>query len=285
MTEYPFSNFTALQRSWQRLAQRRPLIHCITNYVTVNDVANVLLACQASPIMSAEPREVEEIVTLSQGLLINVGILTTETIPAMFLAGKKANQLGVPVVLDPVGAGATKLRTDTSEQLLEEVRFTVIRGNISEIKALALGGSSTRGVDAALDDAVTEDNLATICAFARTFARQCQATIVITGAIDLVVDAEQTHILRNGHPLMSRITGSGCQLTALIAALVAANPEQPLLATTAAVAAMGIAGEIAFAQNQSLGGGNSSYRNHLIDAVFNFTPEILSERGKITTLR
>ncbi|NLF95059.1 MAG: hydroxyethylthiazole kinase, partial [Oligosphaeraceae bacterium] len=267
--EKTFLNFTALQQCWDNLSRCQPLVHCITNYVTVNDVANILLACNASPIMSAEPREVEEIVALAQGLLINVGVLTSETIPAMFLAGKKANALGVPVVMDPVGAGATKLRTDTTTELLDEVRFAVIRGNISEIKALALGGSSTRGVDAALDDAVTSNNLSAVCSFARDFARSCNSVIVITGAIDLVTDAQQTFILRNGHPMMSRITGSGCQLTALIAALVAANPSQPLLATAAAVAAMGIAGELAFDKNQQFGGGNSSYRNHLIDAIFN----------------
>ncbi len=284
MMEKTFQNFTALQQCWENLNRRQPLIHCITNYVTVNDVANVLLACNASPIMSAEPREVEEIVALSQGLLINVGILTTETIPAMFLAGKKANALGVPVVMDPVGAGATRLRTDTTTELLEQVRFAVIRGNISEIKALAVGGSSTRGVDAALEDAVTSDNLPAVCSAARAFARRCNAVIVITGAIDLVSDAQQTIVLRNGHPMMSRITGSGCQLTALITALIASNPGQALLATATAVATMGIAGELAFTKNQQLGGGNSSYRNHLIDAICNFTPEMLAERGKITIL-
>ena len=143
----------------QNVQRHAPLIHNITNYVTVHDCANILLACGASPIMSDDLGEVEEITSICGGLNINIGTLNQRTIPSMLAAGKKANELGHPVVLDPVGAGASSLRTNTSLQLLEEVKFTVIRGNISEIKTLALGSGRTKGVDADMADAVTDENL------------------------------------------------------------------------------------------------------------------------------
>ena len=141
----------------------------------------------------------------------------------MLLAGKKANQLGHPVVLDPVGAGASRLRTDTAFRLLRDVKFTVIRGNISEIKTLASGAGTTKGVDADVADKVTEENLDSAVAFAKAFAAQTGAVIAITGAIDIVADAEKAYCIRNGNAMMSSITGTGCQLSALTAAFCAAG--------------------------------------------------------------
>lgn len=243
-----------------------PLVHNVTNYVTVNDVANVILACGGSPIMSDDTEEVEEITTICQGLNINIGTLNKNTIPSMFLAGKKANELGHKVVLDPVGAGASRLRTDTAVQLMEEVKFDVIRGNISEIKTLAHGCGSTKGVDADVADAVTEQNLEHSIAFAKELARISECIIVITGAIDLVADGEQCYVIRNGRPEMSRITGTGCQLSGMMTAFIAANPEHVLEATAAAVCTMGLAGEIGW-NNMQPGDGNSTYRNRIIDAI------------------
>ena len=165
-----------------------PLVHNITNYVTVNDVANILLACGGSPIMSDDREDVEDITSICGGLNINIGTLNQNTIPSMFLAGKKANELGHPVLLDPVGAGASRLRTETALQLLQEVRFTVIRGNISEIKTLAFGSGSTKGVDADLADAVTEENLDEAVAFVKKMAGTHHCIVAVTGAIDLVAD-------------------------------------------------------------------------------------------------
>ena len=165
-----------------------PLVHNITNYVTVNDVANVLLACGGSPIMSDDIQDVEDITSICGGLNLNIGTLNHNTIPSMFAAGKKANQLGHPVVLDPVGAGASALRTETALKLLEEVKFAVIRGNISEVKTLAIGSGKTRGGDADVADAVTEDNLDASVAFAKAVAARFGAVVAITGAIDLVAD-------------------------------------------------------------------------------------------------
>ena len=152
-----------------------PLIHNITNYVTVNDCANMVLACGASPIMADDAAEVEDITTICGGLNINIGTLNSRTITSMLLAGKKANLLGHPVVLDPVGAGASQLRTDTANRLLREVKFTVIRGNISEVKTLASGAGTTKGVDADVADKVTEENLDSAVAFAKAFAARTGA--------------------------------------------------------------------------------------------------------------
>ena len=152
---------------FENLRRTCPLIHNITNYVTVNDCANMVLACGASPIMADDAAEVEDITTICGGLNINIGTLNSRTITSMLLAGKKANQLGHPVVLDPVGAGASRLRTDTAFRLLRDVKFTVIRGNISEIKTLASGAGTTKGVDADVADKVTEENLDSAVALPR----------------------------------------------------------------------------------------------------------------------
>lgn len=253
-----------------------PLVHNITNYVTVNDVANVLLACGGSPIMSDEPKDVVDITAICGGLNINIGTLNVRTIEGMFVAGKKANELAHPVLLDPVGAGASALRTDTAVQLLEEIKFDVIRGNISEIKTLALGSGTTKGVDADVADAVTEDNLDSAVAFAKDFAKKMKCIVAITGAIDLVSDGEKCYVIRNGRPEMGKITGTGCQLSGMMTAFVVANPDAKLEAAAAAVCAMGLAGEIGFSRMQE-GDGNSTYRNRIIDAIYNMDGETLDK--------
>ena len=251
-----------------------PLIHNITNYVTVNDCANILLACGGSPIMSDDIGEVEEITSICGGLNINIGTLNARTIPAMTAAGKRANELGHPVLLDPVGAGASSLRTNTALDLLEKVRFTVIRGNISEIKTLDLGSGSTKGVDADVADTVTKENLKSAVEFAKSFSAKTGAVIAITGAIDIVADSEKAFVIYNGDAAMSRITGTGCQLSAMTAAFITANPDHTLEAAAAAVCAMGLCGEKAKARMSSED-GNSSYRNYIIDAVYHLTGDDL----------
>ncbi len=250
-----------------------PLIHSITNYVTVNDCANMLLACGASPIMADELEDALEITAICGGLNLNLGTLNRRTIPAMFAAGKRAGELGHPVILDPVGAGASALRTDTALRLLQEVKCTVIRGNISEIKTLALGSGTTRGVDADTADRVTGE----VPAFVRDLARRTGAIIAVTGAVDLVTDGERAFYIYNGSPMMSTVTGTGCQLSALTAAFVAANPQQPLEASAAAVCAMGLCGEIAHSRLTAQD-GNASYCRYIIDAMYRLTPAAL-EKG------
>lgn len=259
--------------------ENSPLVHNITNYVTVNDVANVLLACGGSPIMSDDADEVEEITSICGGLNINIGTLNKNTIPSMFLAGKKANELGHKVLLDPVGAGASRLRTETAAGLMKEIQFDVIRGNISEIKTLASGSGRTKGVDADLAEAVTEQTLDGAVAFVKELAKQIRSVIAVTGAIDLVADGEKCYVIRNGRPEMSKITGTGCQLSALITAFITANPEHVLEAAATAVCAMGLAGETGW-NNMLPGDGNSTYRNRIIDAIYQMDGAILEQGAR-----
>ena len=268
-----------LKTMLENLRAKSPLVHNITNYVTVNDVANVLLAAGGSPIMSDDADDVEDITSICGGLNINIGTLNKNTIPSMFLAGKKANALGHIVLLDPVGAGASRLRTDTANRLMQEVRFDAVRGNISEIKTLCTGSGSTKGVDADAVDAVTEANLDNGVQLVKTFAAQTGCIIAVTGAIDLVSDGARCWCIRNGRAEMSRITGTGCQLSALMTAFLVANPDRKLDAAAAAVCMMGLAGEIGWA-NMQPGDGNSTYRNRIIDAIFNMTGDALEEGAK-----
>ena len=267
------------ERILSNVRERTPLVHNITNYVTVNDCANILLACGGSPIMSDDAAEVEDITSICGGLNINIGTLNQNTIPSMFLAGKRANALSHPVLLDPVGAGASKLRTETAAKLLEEVKFAVIRGNISEIKALAQGTNSTKGVDASEEDAANASNLDSVVAFARALSEKTGAIIAITGATDIIVDKANACTITNGHPMMSKITGTGCMLSAMTTAFVTANPEHPFEAVCTAVIAMGLCGELAQRRLTELD-GNSSYRNYIIDAVYRLTAEQLVEGAK-----
>ena len=256
-----------------------PLVHNITNYVTVNDCANILLACGGSPIMSDDAEDVEDITSICGGLNINIGTLNKNTIPSMFLAGKRANAVGHPVLLDPVGAGASQLRTQTAAQLIDQVKFAVIRGNISEIKALAQGSSSTKGVDADEADQVSAANIDSVISFAKAFSSRTGAVVAITGATDIITDGTRVCCISNGHPMMSKITGSGCMLSAMTTAFVVANPGQVFEAVCTAVIAMGLCGELAYDRLSELD-GNSTFRNYLIDAVYRLTPRHLKEGAK-----
>ena len=261
-----------LKEMLENVRLKSPLVHNITNYVTVNDCANILLACGASPIMADDLDEVEEITSICSGLNINIGTLNKRTIPSMLAAGKRSNELSHPIVLDPVGAGASRLRTDTAKDLIEKVKFSVIRGNLSEIKCLATGNGNTRGVDSI--DCVNERNLDTVIEFAKDFAIKNSALTVITSVIDIITDGKIVYCVYNGDSIMSKITGSGCQLSAMMAAYISANPNEILRAALACVCAMGLCGEIAKARMTERD-GNSSYRNYLIDAVYNLTPDEL----------
>lgn len=270
-----------LENIFSNIRKKHPLVHCITNYVTVNDCANILLAAGAAPIMADDIEEVREITAICNALVINIGTLNGRTINSMLEAGKKANALNHPVILDPVGAGASALRTETAFKLMNEVLFTVIRGNISEIKTIAKGSGTTRGVDADVSDAVTETNLSEAVRFVKEVSRQKNAVIAVTGSIDIVADNEKAYIIRNGHPMMSKITGTGCMLSALTAAFCAANPEDTIKAAAASVAVMGICGEIAYKNTLLSGGGTGTFRTMLIDAVSGLDIETFLKSSKI----
>lgn len=254
--------------------QRKPLVQCITNIVTVNDCANIILASGGSPTMASCPLEVEEAARNVQALVCNMGAI--DKVESMILAGREANRLGKPVIFDPVGAGGTQLRRDAVKRLLEEVHFTVIRGNASEIRYLAGQQTIGSGVDVSDLDEINEENLSAAISMAADLAEKLGTVIAISGKIDVISDGRKTYVLRGGCATMARITGSGCMLTSLIGAFCGAWKD-PFLATCAAMAAMGISGEIAEEKRLRNGTGNATFRNDLIDAIFNLTEEQLKQ--------
>lgn len=249
--------------------EKRPLVHNITNYVVMQYTANALLALGASPVMAHAVEEMEEMASLADALVLNIGTLSRPWIEGMRAAGGVASRRGIPIVLDPVGAGATRLRTDTAVRLLDECRVTVLRGNASEVLAVARGAGGTRGVDAAhrVEDAVEA---------ARELARRRAVVVAITGPVDHVSDGSRTLRVHNGHPSMGRITGSGCTATALIAAFCAVN-ARALEATAAALAFFGIAGEHAARRSQLPG----TFGTALIDLLYAVTPERVADEARI----
>lgn len=269
-----------MNEMWKNVQAACPLVHAITNYVTVNDCANALLAAGASPIMADDADEVAEITALCSATVLNIGTLNRRTINSMQLAGHEANRLNHPLVLDPVGAGASTLRTETARQLLNELQFTVIRGNISEIKTLAVGNGQTMGVDAALADQITDTNLPDALTYLKAFSRQTGAVIAVSGAIDIITDGTTAYICRNGHPAMSKITGTGCMLTCLAAAYAAANPQNVAAAVATAFTLMGLAGEKAAAITPATG----SMRANILDNLATLGGEDLKAGGKIVKM-
>lgn len=249
------------------LKQKRPLIHHITNYVTVNDCANMVLAIGASPVMADDREEVEEMVSIASALVLNIGTLNTRTIESMFLAGKKAKALGIPVVLDPVGAGATRLRTQTAQKIIQEVKPDVIRGNMSEIKVLFGLNVATKGVDSVAN----EENGVEI---AKKMASEFNSVIAITGKTDIVSDGEKVYTLENGHRMLADVTGSGCMTTSLIGSFCGATTDY-LTAAIAGITSMGLAGELAHV-SLSREEGIGTFRTRLFDAVYKLTPESLA---------
>lgn len=260
---------------------QKPLVHCITNSVTMNDCANAILAVHGSPIMADEIKEVEDITSICQALVINIGTLNERTVEAMIKAGQKANALNHPVILDPVGAGASSFRSETTFRLLNKIQFSVIRGNISEIKTVYQGIGTTKGVDADINDIVNEENLDETIDFARELSQRTGAIIAITGAIDIIADANHATTIRNGCPNMSRITGTGCMLSAILGAYVAVNQDSMFDTVSCAVALMGYSGELAQQKVQQQDAGTGSLRVYLIDALSTMTAEKLNGGIKI----
>ena len=253
----------------RRTRSQSPLVHCITNYVTANDCANLLLAGGASPMMADEPLEMGEINALSGAHVFNLGTPNAAKIEAMRIAGRAANAADKPVVFDPVGVGSSAFRRQAARQLLEELHFSIIRGNASEIRTLARGDMAHRGVDADFEERDPRQN-------AVLLARRTGAVVALTGDQDIVTDGETIFRVCNGHPMMRTVTGAGCQLSSLTGAFAAVWPGDTLHAALAAVCAMGLCGEIAH-QRLSAMEGNASYRNYIIDAMYNLTPEKLEE--------
>ena len=253
-----------------KLRETRPLVHNITNFVVMNFTANILLAAGASPVMAHAENEVEEMVGFAKALVLNIGTLTDDWVGAMVKAGKKATSLGVPIILDPVGAGATALRTNAAKQILAETKVSVVRGNASEILALAGGKANTKGVDAADSvDQATEQAI--------RLARELGVPVAITGPQDLITDGKRVIRVNNGHPLMSCITGTGCGATAIIGAFSGVDPD-PVSAAATALAYYGLAGERAAVDAN----GPGSFMIRFLDALYNLTSEELERDARIS---
>ena len=251
------------------LRNKKPLIHNITNFVVMNFTANALLAFGASPVMAHAPEEVEEMVSFAGALVLNIGTLTQPWVEAMLKAGRKANELGIPIVLDPVGSGATAFRTATAMKLTDALSISVIRGNASEVLSLAGKDSHTKGVDAVHGVEEAE-------ASAVALSKKLNAILAITGPVDLVTDGKSILRVFNGHAQMGNVTGTGCTATALIGAFLAVDGDR-LEATATSLAAYGLAGEEAAGNSK----GPGSFHPALLDALFNLNTESLQKKAKI----
>jgi len=258
---------------FERISKDKPLVHHITNYVTVNDCANIILALGGSPVMADDPKEAEEMVSLASSLVLNVGTLNQRTIESFILVGKKANSLGIPVVLDPVGVGATKLREKTVRSILDEVKLSVLRGNMSEIKNIYGSGGIIRGVDS-IDDSMKGGK-----EIALELSNRLKCVVAITGATDIISDGDKVYYIDNGHEILARVTGTGCMTTSLIG-LCCGTKENPLQAAVMGTTIMGIAGEKAYEtlENKEHIG---TFRVKLMDAIGSFSIKDLEKRGKI----
>lgn len=261
----------------EQIRRQRPLIHCITNYVTAGDVANMILAAGASPVMADGIREIEDITCLSRALMLNLGTLREESVDAMIKAGKLAARLGHPVVFDPVGAGASAFRTETALQIVQEVPCSLIRGNASEIRTLAGGNVRSCGVDADVREKLSEENQEQTKSMLTSLSQKTGAVIVMTGETDLVVSGDDSCLVHNGHAAMTRITGTGCMLDGILAACLAVSSKDAYFwSAVYVVAAHGICGEIA----AGLTDGTGSFRQYFIDAMSRLRDEQVWEEAR-----
>jgi hydroxyethylthiazole kinase len=252
------------------IREQKPLVHQITNYVVMNETANATLALGALPVMAHALDEVEEMAQLASALVINIGTLSPQWVEAMVLAGRTATSRGIPVVLDPVGAGATRYRTETARRILDEVGVTVLRGNPGEVATLVGSTAEVRGVES-ISAGIEPAELA------REAARRLRVTASVTGAIDQVSDGEQVLAVSNGHPLLAAVTGTGCMSSALTGCFLAGKPAEPLEAAAEALAAFGVAAEDAAAGAF----GPGTFHARLYDALHALDPDTLDARTRI----
>jgi hydroxyethylthiazole kinase len=252
----------------RRLRERRPLVHQLTNYVVMNETANATLAIGALPVMAHAREEVEQMASAAGALVLNIGTLSSPWVEAMLLAGRAANAAGVPVVLDPVGSGATDYRTETARWIAGEVELAVVRGNAAEIATLAGREAEIRGVESVGAESNAE--------LARTAARALGTVAAVTGPVDHISDGDTVNAVANGHPLLATVTGTGCMSTAITGCFLAV--ASPLEAATAALAAFGVAGEDAAVEAR----GPGSFHVGLYDALAALDPDTLDGRARVT---
>lgn len=258
-------NPSSILKDIELIRKNAPLVHNITNYVVMNTTANALLALGASPVMAHAVPEVEEMAGIAGALVLNIGTLSDTWITAMFAAAKKAEQRQIPIVIDPVGVGATQYRTRTAMELIQASAPSIIRGNGSEIMALCDQDITTKGVDSTSDADLAIDS-------AKALAREFDCVVCVTGKIDYIVSSRTMIQVENGHAMMPRVTGLGCTATALCGAFAAINPEYDKAAAHA-MAVMGIAGEMAAQKAQ----GPGSLQVNFIDALYQISETHIHE--------
>ncbi|WP_420538538.1 hydroxyethylthiazole kinase [Methanobrevibacter woesei] len=277
-----------LKNSLENVRKNNPLTHCITNSVTINDCANAVLAIGGSPIMAEDEEEMKEVVEIADVLVINIGKLSKEQIKAMNVSAAHATKTNTPIILDPVGAGISQLRNNTIKYLVENNNITAIRGNISEIKAIAniIGllntESAAKGVDVSEDDIISRDNLEINENLVKELAKKLDTVIIASGPLDIISNGETTVVLDNGDEMMPLITGSGCMLTSIVGSCVAVN--DPFEGSILASIAMSLAGEKARKQVDENDLGTGSFRTFLIDYLYKTNVESLINESKIEIL-
>jgi len=257
---------------WESIHERKPLIHHITNFVVMNDTANVTLHAGALPVMAHAREEVAEMVSAAGALVLNLGTLAPQWVEAMLVAGCRANELSIPIVLDPVGAGATNLRTESNLCLLRELEIAIVRGNSGEIGALAGLGGEVKGVEATKE---VENPVEVAKAFAKRFC----VTVAITGKRDIISNGEKVMAVDNGDAMLKTITGTGCMATTMVAAFAAVERDH-YLAATAGLVCFGLAAERAALHAQ----GPASFKVALLDEIYNLNREIIVEGQKAQVL-
>ena len=260
-------------RTLQAMREQKPLVHQITNYVVMNETANATLALGALPVMAHAREEVEEMVGLAGALVLNIGTLSPPWVEAMLLAGRAAGARGIPIALDPVGAGATRYRTETARRLLDELAVTVLRGNAGEVATLVGAEAEVRGVESIGGGGDPPE-------LARTAARELGVVASVTGPVDHVSDGEEVLAVANGHELLAAVTGTGCIATAITGCFLAAKPDEPLAAAAEALAALGVAAEDAAAR----AAGPGTFHAGLYDALAALAPATLDSRTRISSL-
>ena len=254
----------------RRIREAKPLVHQITNYVVMNETANATLALGALPVMAHARQEVEEMVTVAGALVLNIGTLSEPWIEAMVAAGRAASTRGTPIVLDPVGAGATRYRTETAERLLRELDVTVVRGNAGEVATLLGAEAEVRGVESIAGGGDPAQ-------LARAAAGKLGGVVSVTGAVDFVSDGDRVLAVANGHQLLAAVSGTGCMSTAVTGCFLAAKADEPLEAATEALAAFGVAAENAAEDAR----GPGTFHAALYDALAALDPDTLDERANI----
>ena len=265
------------------LRVKKPLVHFITNYVTVNDCANITLAVGGAPVMSDQPDDAAEICRLASAPVFNIGTPGDRTLEAMLRAGKAANEAGIPVVLDPVGAGASSFRNRLLEKLLEEVKFAAVKGNISEIRFLASGTGKSMGVDASKDDIALGSDSSAVARLAAGLSRGIGAVVIVSGRIDVAADGERAYGISNGDAMMGRLTGTGCMGSGVVASFLGAAPGEPLASAIAGMCVMGLAGELA-RKKLAPSSGTGTYRTILMDEVSCMTGSVLENGVRLSQI-